>query len=141
MPVKSATVAAWINNVLGWGPPNEEAPLVPGPYVPKMPDRIVVVTATPGLGYQMDGAMDAPGFQVRVRGLASSDDIESYTDAESLAFTLDRLIYDASFPVVIDGQAIVKVFRQGGQPAPLGPDPDDGDRYQFTTNYIIVVGV
>jgi hypothetical protein len=129
---------------LGWASPLADAPIRPGPYVPKMPDRLVIVTATPGPGYMMDGAVDQIGFQCRTRGRPSADDRESYPDAENLAFELDSLIYSANalaFPLVVMGTVIVSVWRAGGQPAPMSPDPDDADRYVFTANYVAIVGV
>lgn len=145
MPLKSATVAAWLTQ-LGWDNVDESAdpgavPFFPGPYIPKMPNRIVVVTALPGTGFALEGFADWCAFQARCRGMQNPNDTGSYADAESLAFLLDSLIFSAPFPVVVNGQTIVKAYRTGGQPAPLGQGPDDADRYEFTANYAVLVGV
>jgi hypothetical protein len=139
MPVTSNTIQRFAIEI-GWVPPAVNAPVVAGPYVPKMPDRLLIVTAIPGMGYLFDGAADQTGFQARVRGRGSADDMESYPDAESLAFLLDRLVFEASFPVVIGSVVISDAWRAGGQPAPMSSNPDDADRYEFTCNYAIVTG-
>lgn len=146
MPVNAQVVADWITQQLGWDandPGNDAAgvPVFPGPYVQKMPDRIVTITTTTGPGFVFEGAADAVGFQARVRGVPSPNDLQSYADAESLAFLLDSLVFNAMFPVTVDGRVFVKAFRSGSQPSPLSPSPDDADRYEFICNYILIVGV
>lgn len=140
MPVRSQVIAQWAK-LAGWETPLTAAEVVPGPYVPKMPDRVAIVTATSGPGYVLDGAADQSGYQARIRGLASSNDEQSYGDAESLAFLWDRLVYEAVFPVVVMDTVIVEMRRAGGQPAPMTPSPDDADRYTFVCNYVVITGV
>jgi hypothetical protein len=132
LPTKA--VLAWLAG-LGWDTRQERgAPLVKGPYVPKSPDRLVIVTPTPGAGYVWDGAADASAFQTRVRGGQNDQD-----DAEELALALDRLILNASFPVLLpSGQVISHIHRAAGAPAPLASDPDDAERYEYICSYLCI---
>lgn len=119
-----------------------DVPVLPGPYIEVMPDRIITVTLLPGIGYVFEGAADQAGFQARVRGKGSANYRESYSDAESMAVALDSLIFSANFPVtLLDGQVIAKAYRSAGQPSVLAPAPDDGDRFEFICDYTIIVGV
>ena len=145
MPLQSSTIVRWATANLGWNgtdPGTDPAgvPLFPGPYVQKMPDRIGILTSTSGPGYVLDGAADHTMFQARFRGLGSPDDLVSYADAEAIAFAFDAAVFGAQFPVTVDGKVIAKIFRDGGQPSPLGSSPDNGQRYEFTCNYFCVIG-
>jgi Bacteriophage minor capsid protein len=105
-----------------------------GPFIPSMPDRLITVTMLPGAGYDTDeGALDQPTFQIRCRS-AQGDQ----TSAESDAFEIDKKIFGAPFPALVDGVRIVLVTRLAGAPAPLGP-PDDGDRFDYVCTYRAVV--
>lgn len=142
MPVTAGTLATWIEG-LNWQPTpfdNLVDFVRPGPFVPDVPDRLIVVTLTGGLGYQLEGMADQSGFQARVRGMQSASTVQAYSDAESLAFTLDTLIFNAGFPAVIADTVIILVTRAGGPPEPLAGEPDDADRYTFVCNYSIEVG-
>lgn len=132
----AASVVAWIES-LGWDARQEfGAPLILGPYIPEEPDRVAVITPVPGPGFILEGDADAGAFQARVRGGQNDQ-----ADAEGLAYLLDKLILGASFPAVTaSGQVIIHVHRLGGTPSPLSGDPDDGDRYTFTTTYLAISG-
>lgn len=133
MPASS--IVAWLTG-LAWDSTQETGtPIVAGPYVPDMPDRICVITATPGPGYLLEGAADAGAFQARVRG--PQDDPAA---AEAAAFLLDRLIKNARFPVTVNGQVLVHVHRLAGQPAFLTGPSDDGNRFELTCQYIAIAG-
>ena len=136
VPLPAASLVAWLTR-LGWDVRQEfGAPILPGPYVPAEPDRLVIVTAVPGPGFVLEGDGDAGAFQARVRGGQNDQG-----DAEALAYLLDRLILGASFPVVTSsGQVIIHVHRLGGTPSPLSGTPDSGDRYEFTTTYLAISG-
>ena len=136
MPLPAASLVAWLTR-LGWDVRQEYgAPIVPGPYVPPDPDRMVVITAVPGPGYVLEGDGDAGAFQARVRGGQNDQ-----ADAEALAFLLDKLILGASFPAVTaSGQVIIHVHRLGGTPSPLTASPDSGDRWEYTTTYLCIAG-
>ena len=145
MPMSSSTLKDWLTTVIQATAPVPlggmgDIEVYAGPHIPKMPDRIAIITAVPGVGYLYEGAADQIGFQTRIRGMGSPDDHVSYSDAETLAFALDSLIFSAAFPVIVDGQVIVRAFRLGGQPAPMSPAPDDADRYEFSCNYVAIVG-
>jgi hypothetical protein len=141
VPLATLDLIAWLTS-LGWdGNQETGAPLVLGPYVPDEPDRLVVLTPTPGPGYQRDGATDLTGFQARARGPQGGDGSpDAQAAAEALAYALDALIFTAAYPAVLpSGQVIVLARRLSGAPAPLGPMPDDGDRWSFVCSYLIEV--
>lgn len=132
LPTKA--VLSWIK-ALGWDTRQEQgAPLVMGPYIPKSPDKLVIITPTPGPGFLWDGAADASAFQARVRGGQNDQ-----PGAEELALALDSLIFGASFPVALpSGQVISHIHRAAGAPAPLASDPDDAERYEYICSYLCI---
>jgi hypothetical protein len=142
MPVPSAALISWLSTLGGWDCSQETGvPFYLGPYIPDSPDKCVVVTATPGGGYQMEGATDLCGFQARVRGPQGGDGSpDAQAAAEALAYRLDALIFGAAYPVRLpSGQVIVTAHRLSGAPAPLAGEPDDADRVSFTCQYLIEV--
>jgi hypothetical protein len=131
VPVAVSDVIAWIAG-MGWdGTQETGAPLVMGPYVPGEPDTVVVLTATPGAGYQFDGATDVCGLQARVRGGQSGDGSTGPQAAtEALAYKLDALIYNASYPArLASGKTLVTAHRLSGMPSPMPQAGDDQDRW------------
>lgn len=122
---------------LGWDDRQEVGyPLLPGPYVPPSPDRLVVITGGGGPGYTTEEpATDAANFQARIRGAA-----QDWLGTEEAANDLDRLILRAQFPVQIGGTWVVSCSRLGSGPDPLSYDPAD-QRGEFTSNYMIITGV
>ncbi len=133
----TAAIIAWLST-LGIGPGlTVNLKVVPGPYVPKMPDVVAVITTIGGLGESLDGAGDTPGFQVRIRG--RQDPTNTDMSAEQAALTCDRLILRAPLPAVVaSGVWLLPVQRSGGRPAPL-PTPDAGDRVEFTCTYLTTI--
>jgi hypothetical protein len=122
---------------LGWDDRDEVGyPLLPGPFVPPSPDRLVVITGGGGPGYTTEEpATDGSSFQARLRGPA-----EDWLEAEAQAQALDDLILRARCPVQVDGTWVVHCSRLGNGPSPLAYDPTD-QRGEFTCNYLIVTGV
>lgn len=136
MTAQTQVICDWIGQ-LGWDDRQELGyPLLPGPYVPPSPDRLVVITGGSGPGYTTEEpATDASNFQARIRGAA-----EDWAGTEEAAGLLDLLILRARFPVQVDGTWIVQCYRLGSGPTPLPYDPSD-QRGEFTSNYVIVTGV
>lgn len=136
MTAQMQALADWITQ-LGWDTrPELGYPVNIGPYVPPSPDRLLTLTNAGGPGYTTEEpATDAGTFQVRVRGVP--DDV---LGPETAAELLDSMILGARFPVTVDGQVIVTVYRQGSGPTPLPFDATDR-RFELTTNYIAVMGV
>lgn len=133
MPLPTASLLTWLLS-LGWDATQETgAPLFKGPYIQPMPDRCVTITATPGPGYQMEGAADVSAFQARVRGPQNDQDA-----AESLALQFDALIFSASFPAVVGGKTIVHCHRLGGPPSPLSATPDVAERSEYISSYVLI---
>jgi hypothetical protein len=136
MPLPTTDILAWIES-LGWNSAQEiGAPIVMGPYILKVPDKLVTVTPTPGPGFVYEAAADANAFQARVRGGQNDQ-----PGAEALAYQLDSLILGAQFPAVsASGMTIVHIHRLGGTPSPLAPNPDDAERYEYTCQYLVIAG-
>ena len=141
-----STAVAWVVDSLGWNADDPSldrfgVPVLPGPYIPPMPDRLVIITKAPGSGFLWEGSGEGNLVQIRVRGMQSPRDVQSYADAESLASQLDSLIYGANFPITVNNQLIIRAWRSGSAPVVLGAGPDDADRYEFACNYAIITGV
>jgi hypothetical protein len=126
----------WIAS-LGWDDRQELGyPLVPGPYVPPSPDRLVIITGTGGPGFLTEEtSIDGSNYQVRLRG-APNDPLA----VEAAASQLDLMMVRAPFPAYVDGQVISVVNRIGSGPTALPWDATD-ERVEFTSSYTIVVGV
>ena len=106
-----------------------------GPYIPEMPDELLSITITGGTGFQMEGAADAPTFQIRIRSGQNNQ-----SSARSQANVLDGLIFQAAFPTrLASGANLSLVSRVGGAPDSIGP-PDDAYRYDYVCNYYAIVG-
>ena len=139
MPLPTTDIVTWIT-ALGWNITQETgAPLYLGPHVPPEPDRLVVISPTPGPGFQLEGAADTSAFQALVRGQQGGDQsLHAQTHAEQLAYALDALIFGAQFPATLpSGHVLMLVTRLGGHPSPLGPSADDADRFIFTCQYLV----
>lgn len=137
MALTFQTLSDWLVSLGVAIPPNTDGAAAPqeGPYIPEEPDQLVIVTMLPGAGFMYEAVADWPAFQLRVR---SGQDAQS--TAEALAQALDLAILRAKYPVTIDGTHIQVVDRIGGAPAVLGP-PDDAFRYDYVSNYQVLVGV
>lgn len=132
MAIPLSTVITWIQG-LGWDASQEAGvPLMRGPYIQKMPDRIATLTSTPGPGFVLEGAADAQAFQARVRGPQSDQD-----GAERLALSLDTLILNAPFPSIVGGRTLIFCRRLGSQPSPLAAAPDQAERYEYICSYVL----
>lgn len=104
-------------------------PVYPGAYWPDSPDRLAVITMQPGAGLLLEGAMDAPAFQIRIRGGQNNPG-----DAEQIARAYDYVILTAA-PLDLDGARVGVITRSGGAPAPLG-GPDSAWRQEWTCTYV-----
>lgn len=133
MPLSIANAIQWIQN-LGWDTTQETgAPLLPGPLIQPMPDRLVTLSQGGGPGFVLESDADSSLIQARARGGQNDQD-----DAEQLAFALDALVLGANFPVVVNGQTIMHCHRFGAPPSPLTGTPDNGDRWEYVTSYLFV---
>lgn len=99
--------------------------------LPDKPDRVVMITRTPGAGESMDGLFDQPGFSCRVRGAAH--DPES---AEDDAIMLDQAVRSAILPALIGDSWVTSIIRFGGL-GPLPGTPDTGHRTEWVATYIV----
>lgn len=107
-----------------------------GPYIPPMPSVLVTFTFSGGLGLVTDeGMLDDLAVQMRVRG-----DANDQSGPEAMAAKYEALLLGAPLPITIGSTRFHAIDRTGGAPAPLGP-PDDGDRYEYVSNYRMVVGL
>lgn len=132
----TSSLIGWLDS-LGITPGGTvDLPVVPGPYLPKLPDRLAVVTTIAGVGESMEGVADTPGFQLLIRG--RQDATHTDASAEQDALRADRLIRFAPLPALIDGNWLMPVTRSGGRPSPI-PQLDTGDRLTFTCTYLTPV--
>lgn len=106
--------------------------LFEGPYIPKAPDELFVVTPTPGAGETMDGIGEISGFQLLTRG-SQFDPVS----AQRLAYAADRLIRFSPFPMDVAGGELrlARVLRSGGGPSVV-PQDDIAERSVLTCNYL-----
>lgn len=104
-----------------------------GPKVPETPDRLVIITRTGGGPLMFDGAIDEPGFQVRVRGEQFDGN-----SAEDTAIDLDTLIIGSQMFDLPDGTPVLEIIRSGSTPEAVLVD--DADRTTYTCNYVARVG-
>lgn len=101
----------------------------PGPSLPDIPGRFIMLTRYGGPGEHFEGVLDQIAWQVRVAGLQNDyDDAESIADAIDVAFLSIHSQY-------IDGNWVSGVQRVGGAPNPLLKD--DAERTHFVCSYII----
>jgi hypothetical protein len=141
VPVATSDVITWLTS-MGWDTNQETGcPLVMGPYVPDTPDTLAVITATPGAGYMFEGATDMCGFQARVRGGQSGDgSTDAQAATETLAYTLDGLIFNAAYPCVLaSGRTLVTAHRLSGMPTAMPFASGDEDRATYVCSYLIEV--
>lgn len=106
-----------------------------GPYIPPMPAVLVTLTFVGGIGLLDEGTLDDQSFQMRVRG-----DANDQSGPEIMAKQYDALLLNASYPMTIGSTRFLTLDRTGSAPTPLGP-PDDGDRFEYVSNYRMVVGL
>lgn len=120
----------------GWDTAEETGyPLSPGSEIHDNPDKIVFITATGGPGYVTEeGGVDAWSFQARTRGPADQPQV-----AIAAAQLLDWVILQGPYPASADGVRVLNCQRLGSPPAALPLDEND-KRFEYTANYIIVIG-
>lgn len=126
--ITATLLQAWLTGLVG----DPEVPVLPGPYVPDMPDRLVVVTVLPGAGLwgNAEPAIARPSFQVLCRG----DQGDDGAWVEDFAHTLDKKIITAGRVHLDTGDWLLSITHTGGLPASLGAE-DDGDRHVVTCTY------
>lgn len=100
--------------------------------IPSMPDRLVVVTATGGIGEVGERVRDVVSYQFRVRGRQRVN-----ADAEQLAQAVDDALMGAVPPLTIGGTRVISIQREGGPPSFI--QRDDGGRIHFAANYLIQI--
>lgn len=106
-----------------------------GPYIPPMPSVLATFTFVGGAGLLDEGSLDDQSFQLRIRG-----DANDQSGPEIMAKQYDALLLGAPLPMLIGSTRFQALDRIGSAPAPLGP-PDDGDRFEYVSNYRMVVGL
>lgn len=93
------------------------------------PDTMVILTVGGGPGLDSEELFDRGGVQARTIGPQ-----HDYNGAEALAQAVDKAMIALDHSQQINGKRLLSVLRTGGSPTLLLKD--DGDRYQFTCNYI-----
>lgn len=93
-------------------------------------DRHLLVTQIPGLqGFGVEGELDAPGFQFRVRA-PRDDSAQAERDIEQLDYIL---LDDTHWPFRLGDHHVLGVGRQGGPPTYLTTDQQN--RVSYVCNY------
>lgn len=105
-----------------------------GSDVPDMPNRLALVTPTPGTGEILDGAGEVHGFQLRLRWEPNDP-----LGAERAARVADRLITRAGYPLMFDDVWVMWISRSGGAPAQLADASGDGERTTYVCTYLATV--
>lgn len=106
-------------------------PISVGPELPEHASQCVVLSPFGGGGEQVDGLIEATGWQVRAIGKQNS-----YESAEDLAWSIDtflRRIRSGRY----GGIYIVEIPRLGNPPTTLMVD--DADRHHFVCSYMPTV--
>lgn len=118
----------WLTaDIVGWiKSQGVSTAVVAGPYMPPLPERLVVVTRTSGPGLSTEGALDTTGFQVRTRGSGGYS-----ANGEADAYLIDQLILFGDWP-----PNVKMINRSGGPPVPLAPAPDSGERITWVCSYL-----
>ena len=101
----------------------------PGPALPDVPGRYVVLTPYGGPGLELEGVMDGRSWQVRVVGKQND-----YNDAETIADAIDVGILSVTTGN-IGGVHVAGTQRVGGAPNALLKD--DAERTHFICSYIV----
>lgn len=109
----------------------EKVHIYPGPNLPDDPGRFVVLTRYGGAGLEVDGVLDARGWQVRVASKQND-----YDSGEVLADWIDDF-----FTALPSGKVgdlwVTGIQRVGGAPSALMTD--DADRTHFVCSYMASV--
>lgn len=132
LPLLTSDVVAWLTALLPAG-----TAVYQGPDLPRFPGAMVVVTPTQGAGLSMEFAFDQPGFQVHTVGPQSRDTRvnASMAAAETLAYTVDKIILNATYPTSIAGHHVTHAQRFGSGPSPL--PTDDAGRAHLVCTYLM----
>lgn len=110
--------------------PFEGVIVMPGPNLPDIPDRYVLLTPYGGPGLNTgEGILDARGWQVRCVGLQHDED-----SGEALADAIDTALLK-QHSAKYQGVWVTGVQRVGGAPVPLMVD--DADRTHWVCSYIV----
>lgn len=112
------------------GTPQEGAPFEPGPDLPNIPGRFVVLTRFGGPGLNTEDLFDGVGYQVRAVG-----EQVNYQDAEDLALAIDLWFLRKGFSQRVGGKWMTSIQRLGSPPTPLLVD--DAERHHFVCSYVV----
>lgn len=91
--------------------------------------RMVFATVGNGAGVQNELVFDRPFINLRFIGNQAD-----YTDAETLAIKVDRLLLAVDHPTMVGATRVLYITRTGGRPQLI--EYDAGQRYHFSCNYI-----
>lgn len=107
-----------------------------GPDLRDFGGRYVLLTPYGGPGLEVDGAVDARGWQIRCIGTQMDDD---GVDAEGMADAID-IAFISHHSREVEGVWVVSIQRVGGAPASMVAI-DDAERVHFVCSYIVSVGL
>lgn len=97
------------------------------------PDRLVLVAMQAGLGMDGEELFMRPVVSIRSIGAQGLID-PAYTDAETLAFAIDKALIAVDSSQFINGKWTLSIMHATGTPSLLMHD--DAGRFHFLCNYI-----
>lgn len=110
----------------------DDVKIYPGPALPDVPDRYVVLTTYSGAGLEGgEHALDNRSWQARCVGWT-----DNYESAEEIANAID-IAFISHFSSNIQGEWVTEISRAGGAPSPLLVD--DADRTHMVCSYVFNV--
>lgn len=106
--------------------------IYPGPELPDIPGKYVVLTRYGGPGIELEGVLDAVSWQVRSVGWQMEDD----ESAEGIADAID-IAFLSHYSRQVGSVWVAGIQRVGGAPSSLMKD--EADRTHFVCSYIVSV--
>lgn len=106
--------------------------IFPGPELPDVPGKYVLLTRYGGTGIEADGALDGISWQVRSVGGQMEDEVS----AEGIADAID-IAFLSHYSRKVGNRWVASIQRVGGAPAVLMKD--DADRTHFVCSYVASV--
>lgn len=105
-----------------------------GPHIPDYPRKMGIVTPAPGGGFDMEMAMDRPGYQIRLIS-RQGDPNTVAAEVESDIYAVEQYLLTLPQGAVIGGHRVASVQRFGSQPTNL--PIDTSNRVHFVVTVLV----
>lgn len=119
-------------DVADWLAARVSFPVLAGPYMPELPDRIGVITRTGGPGLRYEATFDAITLQLRVRGPQGDPSTSAQAEAERMAWQADAVLLGAGMGEI--GGVHTLGFGRTGSP----PTAEEQDPRVLAANYLVL---